>query len=123
MEMSFQLKPFACGVCGQRYYSRSACRRHTMAHTDERRFECGECGSKFRDRQTADRHQLVHTKERPFRCPVCYLGLATKHNLKMHMRKIHPERVGQLEDIQTNGAVLQTQLVTSTDETNVSNDI
>uniref|UniRef100_A0A914VXD6 C2H2-type domain-containing protein n=1 Tax=Plectus sambesii TaxID=2011161 RepID=A0A914VXD6_9BILA len=108
-----ELKPFACGVCGQRYYSRSACRRHTIAHTDERRFECGECGSKFRDRQTADRHQLVHTRERPFRCSVCDLGLATKHNLKMHMRKIHPERSDLLEAPQTISAPSPTQLVSA----------
>ena len=54
-------------------------------------FECSDCGKRFPSSWKLERHMVVHTGERPFHCPYCQRPHTQADNLKIHIRKIHPD--------------------------------
>lgn len=54
-------------------------------------YECVECGKRFPSQWKLERHSVVHTGMRPFVCPYCSKSHTQGDNLKIHIRKMHPE--------------------------------
>jgi len=54
-------------------------------------YECSECGKRFPSQWKLERHFVVHTGMRPFICPYCSKSHTQGDNLKIHIRKVHPE--------------------------------
>lgn len=51
-----------------------------------RPFSCSECGDKFGRRFNLKRHMRTHTGEKPFTCSVCAQSFKQRKNLLKHMR-------------------------------------
>jgi uncharacterized Zn-finger protein len=83
--------PFECGICHKQFISRASCRRHTLSHSLIATIQCDQCERRFTNIQSANRHQQMHNGIKPFQCIICNLRLATKHNLRRHIMRIHPE--------------------------------
>jgi len=54
-------------------------------------YECSECGKRFPSQWKLERHFVIHTGMRPFICPYCAKSHTQADNLKIHIKKIHPE--------------------------------
>ena len=53
--------------------------------------ECSECGKRFPSQWKLERHLVVHTGMRPFICPYCTKSHTQADNLKIHIKKVHPD--------------------------------
>lgn len=53
-------------------------------------FVCNVCFKAFLSGWELRRHLHAHADERPFHCPYCSQRSNFKHNLKSHIRSIHP---------------------------------
>jgi len=59
------------------------------------RYTCLECGKVFVTPSKLRRHRFTHSGLRPFQCNVCGKSYSQSANLKTHVRKSHPESVGE----------------------------
>ncbi|CAL4062504.1 unnamed protein product, partial [Meganyctiphanes norvegica] len=53
-------------------------------------YDCRVCGKTFTSGWELRRHLHAHADSRPFKCPYCPHRCNFKHNLKTHIRCIHP---------------------------------
>ncbi|ROT77140.1 hypothetical protein C7M84_004221 [Penaeus vannamei] len=53
-------------------------------------FVCSACSKSFLSGWELRRHLHAHADARPFRCSYCTHRSNFKHNLKSHIRTIHP---------------------------------
>ncbi|XP_037797582.1 zinc finger and SCAN domain-containing protein 2-like isoform X3 [Penaeus monodon] len=80
-----------CGICGEKYPSKIALKRHMMVHN--RDHQCSYCGKKLSSKAALDVHvNMVHTKEHSFVCPHCNREFYAKHLLQMHVKRVHSDR-------------------------------
>ncbi|XP_022695141.1 zinc finger protein 711-like [Varroa jacobsoni] len=56
-------------------------------------YKCDLCEYTTPEKGLYNRHQLVHSATKNHSCPYCPLVTTFKHNLKSHVRNIHPEKM------------------------------
>ncbi|XP_075921219.1 uncharacterized protein LOC116945853 [Petromyzon marinus] len=79
-------RPFACGVCGQRFRHNCQLRVHARIHAGEKPYACGQCGRTFSQAGHLLYHSRTHTGERPHVCNVCGKAFTQSSNLNRHKR-------------------------------------
>lgn len=80
--------------CGRRFHAQFSLNRHSIIHSETKRFSCKYCGKGFSLGQYLREHQYRHTKELPYECGVagCTKRFRQAGKLSLH-RKTHPEYV------------------------------
>lgn len=80
--------------CGRRFRAQFSLNRHSIIHSETKRFSCKYCGKGFSLGQYLREHQYRHTKELPYECGVagCTKRFRQAGKLSLH-RKTHPEYV------------------------------
>ena len=78
--------------CGRLFKTRFSLRRHTLVHTQEKKYGCEYCGKRFSLLQYMREHTYIHTQECPYVCGVagCQERFRQNGKLSLH-RRTHPE--------------------------------
>ena len=72
-------RPFCCDVCHKGFITKDSLMKHSVGHTQERRYKCGECGKLFKRMGHVRTHLLhTHSSDKPYLCAVCNKGFKTK---------------------------------------------
>ena len=86
------LKNHICDLCGAKFGIKKSLERHVRCqHEDHRPFVCEYCQKAFHTAQKLKKHISGHMKDKIYVCPVCDARFYYKDNVRMHMRKSHPE--------------------------------
>jgi len=86
------LKNHICDLCGAKFSIRKSLERHVRCqHEDHRPFICEYCQKAFHTAQKLKKHISGHIKDKIYVCPVCDAKFYYKDNVRMHVRKSHPE--------------------------------
>jgi len=85
-------KNHICDLCGAKFGIKKSLERHVRCqHEDHRPFVCEYCQKAFHTAQKLKKHISGHIKDKIYVCPVCDSRFYYKDNVRMHMRKSHPE--------------------------------
>ena len=60
-------------------------------HDPLSKFECKVCGKTFKAKRHLSVHSKIHSKSYEGQCNICDRKFVQKYNMKLHMRKLHPE--------------------------------
>lgn len=86
-------KFFSCPhpECGKSFRTKFSMTRHTLSHSQEKRFECPQCNKKFALEHNMKEHINTHTHDKPFVCGVdgCQERFRQSGKLSLH-RRTHP---------------------------------
>ncbi|PIO27050.1 hypothetical protein AB205_0025950, partial [Aquarana catesbeiana] len=85
-EISTEVKPFSCSVCGKCFAVKYYLSLHQTLHTGEKPYSCSECGKCFVLKSRLVIHQRSHMEVKPFSCSVCGKCFAVKSDLVKHQR-------------------------------------
>jgi len=86
------LKNHICDLCGAKFGIRKSLERHVRCqHDDHRPFICEYCQKAFHTAQKLKKHISGHIKDKIYVCTVCDARFYYKDNVRMHMKKSHPE--------------------------------
>lgn len=78
-------KPYECDICGNKFNSSGAMKKHRRKHTGERPYECKECYAKFAAKETLNRHMKTHSGVKPHVCEHCNKAFIQASQLRAHM--------------------------------------
>lgn len=80
--------------CTRIFRTKFALKRHSLIHTNERRFKCEKCERSFLLPQYLREHMNIHTQEKPYICGIggCKETFRQAGKLSIH-RRTHPEYV------------------------------
>ena len=110
-------RPFKCDFCEKSFKRKETCSSHMeRVHSQHmmkcklepnletpvlpppkkkeknpRVYDCGICGKLFPCPSNLKIHTRMHTGERPFKCSYCPKDYRHKHDLNLHIRKVHPK--------------------------------
>lgn len=86
------LKNHICDLCGAKFGIRKSLERHVRCqHEDHRPYICEYCQKAFHTSQKLQKHISGHLKDKIYVCTVCDARFYYKDNVRMHMKKSHPE--------------------------------
>jgi len=86
------VKNHICDLCGAKFGIRKSLERHVRCqHEDFRPFICEYCQKAFHTSQKLKKHISGHLKDKIYVCTVCEARFYYKDNVRMHMKKSHPD--------------------------------
>lgn len=85
------IRPFSCQICDYRAKSSHRLDVHLRTHTGDTPFCCDICGKNFATMSDLSRHKAVHSGSKPHQCQFCSFNTAYIANLRVHIRRRHPE--------------------------------
>ena len=74
-------------------------KRHEEIHDPVKKYECTVCGKKFTGERHLVTHGKIHSKSYEAQCDICDKKFVQKFNMKLHMKKMHPEIVYDSKDL------------------------
>jgi len=86
------LKNHICDLCGAKFGIRKSLERHVRCqHEDYRPYICEYCQKAFHTAQKLQKHISGHLKDKIYICTACDARFYYKDNVRMHMKKSHPD--------------------------------
>lgn len=103
-------RPFACDICGNRYFRSDKLASHKLTHisrTDDeddaaRKFSCNVCDKRFTRKDHMQRHQAAHTGIKLHECAFCSKRFSRKDNQTKHQTTCTVSKLVQLEPSEVN---------------------
>jgi len=85
-------KNHVCDLCGAKFGIKKSLERHVRCqHEDFRPHICEYCQKAFHTLQKLQKHISGHIKDKLYVCPVCEAKFYYQDNVRMHVKKSHPE--------------------------------
>ncbi|BHF57081.1 Probable histone-lysine N-methyltransferase prdm7 [Sparganum proliferum] len=80
-----------CSLCGGRFASRTALKRHiSSVHYELRDFPCEICGRAFTEKGHMRKHvETVHDQLRKYPCVSCGKAFGRSEHMKAHVKRVH----------------------------------
>ena len=86
-------KNHVCDLCGAKFGIKKSLERHVRCqHEDYRPHVCEYCQKAFHTLQKLQKHISGHIKDKLYVCPVCEAKFYYQDNVRMHVKKSHPEQ-------------------------------
>ncbi|CAB3258659.1 unnamed protein product [Arctia plantaginis] len=87
-------KRCVCAECGKAFKTPSQLRKHSIKHSDVRKYYCVECDKSFKSECILKAHlktAAIHVKheELPLSCLHCEQRFSDRRNLQRHMNRVH----------------------------------
>ncbi|CAG9859513.1 unnamed protein product [Phyllotreta striolata] len=90
-------KSSVCNICNKGFVQAHNLSKHLLTHLHVKPFVCEICDKKFGRNDVLRRHLLTHSVRKPVGCEICGRGFIRRTQLVQHVRKKHPERLGDFE--------------------------
>ncbi|XP_072156018.1 longitudinals lacking protein, isoforms F/I/K/T-like [Bemisia tabaci] len=69
-------------------------------NSEDSKWECADCGKRYKYRRGLAMHRRLECGKEPmFHCPYCPQKCHQKGNMVIHIRKKHPNRIGDMSII------------------------
>ncbi|XP_063709932.1 zinc finger protein 615-like [Culicoides brevitarsis] len=81
---------YRCEICAMAFITLTNLKLHLASHSDERPHCCQICNASFKTRMALKKHDRIHN-ERDYECPVCCLKYLVNQQLRLHIKRNHPE--------------------------------
>ncbi|XP_037043068.1 oocyte zinc finger protein XlCOF6-like isoform X3 [Bradysia coprophila] len=79
-------KPFACGVCDEKFSSQTRFKHHRLIHEPgQNKYCCDKCGKTYRLHHSFQHHRRWHEGIKNFICDICGFKCQHKVHMKMHL--------------------------------------
>jgi len=91
-------KNHICDLCGAKFGIKKSLERHVRCqHEDYRPHVCEYCQKAFHTLQKLQKHVSGHIKDKLYVCPVCDAKFYYQDNVKMHIKKSHPDQDAKMK--------------------------
>lgn len=91
-------KNHICDLCGAKFGIKKSLERHVRCqHEDYRPHVCEYCQKAFHTLQKLQKHISGHIKDKLYVCPVCDAKFYYQDNVKMHIKKSHPDQDAKMK--------------------------
>ncbi|XP_044729758.1 gastrula zinc finger protein XlCGF57.1-like [Chrysoperla carnea] len=79
-------RKFQCEICKKTYKRQETLISHRHIHREGVSYSCDICNKQFKRKDTLRDHKKIHTGERNYICTYCNKAFMKTDNLKMHLR-------------------------------------
>lgn len=83
------VRPYACDICPEAYFSRQQLTYHKMRHAGEKPHLCPICNFRTVDKGSMNMHIRTHTGVMPYRCKHCDKCFKQSSALSWHVKTVH----------------------------------
>ena len=83
------VRPYACDLCPEAYFSRQQLTYHKMRHAGEKPHLCPICNFRTVDKGSMNMHIRTHTGVMPYRCKHCDKCFKQSSALSWHVKTVH----------------------------------
>lgn len=81
---------YRCEICAMAFITLTNLKLHLASHSDARPHTCQICNAAFKTKMALRKHHRTH-EERNYECPVCFLKYLVNQQLRVHIKRNHPE--------------------------------
>lgn len=81
---------YRCEICAMAFITLTNLKLHLASHSDARPHVCQICNAAFKTKMALRKHHRTH-EERNYECPVCLLKYLVNQQLRVHIKRNHPE--------------------------------